>query len=372
MTAAGWSRRRRVRSRSRRYNPLAFVPSPEVHTALAVRLRTCIFALAVATWLAAVAAPSDAAQASAWTRVVLDGHMVPVSFNDGDSFRIHAGPFAGSQCRLSGFNTLESFGPAHQWGAWHPYELFVLAKLATLHARRGTWHCTTDGRRDGYGRLLVDCPDLAVSQISHGFAHAMQVDDTPARPEYIRAMREAIEARRGIWAHGVPDYVMTSLHSASEDPSRPWHYNRLVSTRDGHSESMQHRDTYEECQWVCNDEIRVDVPAITAAARRMREDPTFAAIVAPLANVHLIEAASRFVRRGELPAWIGEPARAALEDRLRRERESGLLGGTRTERGACMLYVEFARRYGAGRASCLRGHGTLPPGLAADRGHGSR
>jgi hypothetical protein len=28
-----------------------------------------------------------------------------------------------------------------------------------------------------------------------------------------------------------------------------------------------------------------------------------------------------------------------------------------------MLYVAFERRYGIDRASCVRGHGTLPPGI---------
>lgn len=328
--------------------------------------------LVLALAFALLVAPSEPppAAADAWSRVFINGRAVPVSFNDGDSFRVQGGELSGTQCRLGGFNTLESFGPAHQWGEWHPYELYVNAKMATTHARRGTWHCFTEGQRDGYGRLLVDCPDLAISHISHGFAHAYQVDDTPSRPEYLRAQQDAIRNRRGMWAHGVPDYVMTSIHSADEDPSREWHYNRLVSVHDGHSESMRHHDTYRECDWVCNDEIRADEAAVTAAARRLRADPELAPLLSEWTNVHLREFARRYARIGEVPEYLTGPARERVEARLRQERERGLLGQVRTERGACMLHVEFTRRYGRERAHCLRGHGTPPEGTAwAGRGH---
>lgn len=167
--------------------------------------------------LAVVLGTTDDAGADAWTRVFINGTLVPVSFNDGDSFRVHGGEYTGSQCRLGGYNTLESFGPAHQWGTWHPYELYIVAKMATMNGRRGTWHCFTDGGRDGYGRLLMDCPDLAVDQIRRGYGQAYQIDDTPSRPEYLRAQQEAIRERRGMWAHGVPELVMTSAHSLDED-----------------------------------------------------------------------------------------------------------------------------------------------------------
>ena len=317
------------------------------------------------------AAPAPAVDANAWSRVFINGQMTPVSFNDGDSFRVQAGEFSGAQCRLGGYNTLESFGPGHQWGDWHPYELYVTAKQATYNGRRGTWHCFTDGRRDGYGRLLMDCPDLAYSQIVQGFAHAYQIDDTPTRPEYLRAMHEAIEARRGIWAHGVPDYVMTSVHSASEDPQREWHYNRLVSTHDGHSESYRHHENYDECEWVCNEEIRADESAVAAAARALRADPQIGPGLAEYQNFHLLEFARRFARLGELPEYLTGDVRALVEARLTADRAEGRLGTTHQERGSCMLYVDFTRRYGGDRASCLRGHGSVPPGAnVPGAGHG--
>lgn len=302
------------------------------------------------------------AEGSAYSLAFVNGEATRVHFNDGDSFRVFSGDYNGSQCRLAGFNTLESFAPAHQWGDWHPYELYINAKMATYNGIRGTWHCTTDGSRDGYGRLLMVCPDLAVDQIRRGFAHAYNIDDTPAVPAYLRAQQDAIRNRRGMWAHGVPDYVMTSVHSADEDRSREVHYNRLVSSRDAHTESMEHHDTYDQCSWVCNDEIRVDMSAVEGGARRLREDPEIAPQLAEFFNLHLLEFVSRYRRVGELPEYLPEPARELVRRRLEREQQQGLLGETRIERGSCMIHVPFERRYGRNRAACLRGHGNWGEG----------
>jgi len=319
--------------------------------------------LLVALVLAALALLPGDAGATAWSQVYLNGRAVPVSFNDGDSFRVRAGEYDGVQCRLSGFNTLESFGPGHQWGDWHPYELYVLAKMATYNARRGTWHCFTDGNRDGYGRLLVECPDLVVAAIERGYAHVYNTDDNPSRPEYVRAQHRAIEGRRGMWAHGVPSYLMTSVHSFDEDTSREWHYNRLVSTFDGHSESIRHRETYEECEWVCADETFVDEGAVGALGRSLRADAAAAPLLAERPNFHLEEFVRRFARLGELPGYLDEAASAPVRAHLEAARAAGRLPAPSTRRGACMLYVAFDRRYGLDRATCLREHGTLPPGV---------
>jgi endonuclease YncB( thermonuclease family) len=325
-------------------------------------------AAAAITILASLATAGDAG-ADAVTRVFINGHPTPVSFNDGDSFRPSDGELMGQQCRLIGYNTLESFGPAHQWGDWHPYELYINAKLATVHARRGTWHCNFDGQFDTYGRAALDCPDLAVDMIRHGYAMAYMVDDHPSRPEYLRAQREAIRARRGMWAHGVPEFVMTSVHSFDEDRDRPWHYNRLISTRDGHSESMQHRDTYGECQWVCNQETVIDPQAAHDVARALRADTTTGPLVADLSNLVLMEFVSRFARNGVLPAYADPAVSDVLTAALTAERDSGHTP-VHAERGSCGIYVPFERRYGRSRASCLMGHGTVPPDLADRWSHG--
>lgn len=327
-------------------------------------VRTPVVLVALAAFMLGLTIASEPrAEADAWSRVVLNGVSVPVSFNDGDSFRVRSGEYEGTQCRLGGFNTLESFGPAHWWGGWHPYELYVNAKMATIHARRGTWHCVTEGEHDGYGRLLVECPDLVVDMIRRGYAHAYNVGDTYARPEYLRAQDEAIRNRAGMWAHGVPGYLMTSAHSFDEDTSREWHYNRLVSTRDGHSESMRHRETYSECEWVCSDEIVADEAASEAMARSLREDPAIAPALADFSNLLLIEFVTRFARIGEVPEYLTGPARDPVLARLQAARAAGRLPPTTTVRGSCFLYVAFERRYGTDRASCLRDHGTLPPGV---------
>ncbi len=213
------------------------------------------------TWLAAVrlglgtvlalAALGGPALARPQTKVFLNGVPAPVFFNDGDSFTVLGGPLEGSKTRLAGYNTLESFGPVHRWGDWNAHELYVVAKMATLNARRGIWHCHSDMSRDGYGRTLWTCPDLIVDQLRKGLAHVMLVGDEPAPPEHLAAMRLAQAEKRGIWAKGVPEFVLTSLHSKDEGYEGT-NYNRLVSTNDGHSTKWIHNDVYKECDEVCH------------------------------------------------------------------------------------------------------------------------
>ena len=100
-----------------------------------------------------IAGPAGAEPAS---KVFLNGVPAPVYFNDGDSFRVLSGKFAGLKGRLAGFNTLESYGPVHQWGTWTYKEMYVLAKMATLNARRGTWSCTSRyGNRHLWSNAVV-------------------------------------------------------------------------------------------------------------------------------------------------------------------------------------------------------------------------
>lgn len=303
---------------------------------------------------------SSALASEARTRVFLNGHPIAVHFNDGDSFRMLEGPYAGAQSRLAGFNTLESYGATHSWGSWHAYELWLNAKLATYNGVRGVWHCHTDGDTDTYGRVLVHCPDLIVSQVSQGLAHAMQVDDTPAPMYILRAQQDAIRHRRGMWAHGVPGFVVTSLHSASEDPGRLHNYNRMVSTRDGHTEKWEHHDTYHECQKVCATEIRSDARRVYDYARSLRADPSLARVLRDVPNLLLVEFVDRYARLGVLPEYTPDEVRAALQPRLAQARQGGELGQTHEVPGSCMVYAEFTRRYGPNRAECFRGRDYQP------------
>ena len=309
--------------------------------------------------------PSDAG-ATVVSRVYINGRPTQVYFNDGDSFRQLDGPWAGRGSRLAGFNTLESFGPTHAWGDWHPFELWILAKQATYNARQGVWHCFTDGHTDGYGRVLLDCPDLVVDQLRNGYAHAMNVDDTPSPPEYLRAQHEAIRERRGIWYHGVPEFVMTSVHSADEDPGRDHHYNRLVSSRDGHSEPWEHTDRYPECEWICAETVDADDDAVEAVTRSLRADRALAPTIATLPNLLLTEIVDRYARVDALPEWVEEDMAAELLPRLQALQERGALGTRETVMQSCMLYTEFRRRYGQSRAHCLMEHGTIPPTLSQE------
>ncbi len=193
----------------------------------------------------------QAAWAKPVTRVFLNGVPAPVYFNDGDSFTVLGGRFDGTKTRLAGYNTLESFGPVHHWGAWDAHELYVVAKQATLNARRGVWHCYSDEKRDGYGRMLWLCPDLAVDDLRKGLGHAMSITSGPSPTEFLEAQKLAQQEKRGMWAKGIPDFIVTSTHSNDEGYTGVT-YNRLISTVDGHTEQWQHKDNYKLCQDVCH------------------------------------------------------------------------------------------------------------------------
>jgi endonuclease YncB( thermonuclease family) len=293
-----------------------------------------------------VSAPVLAGEA--YTKVFINGQPTPVTFNDGDSFRPHAGPFKGSQSRLAGFNTLESFGAVHSWGTWSARELWVLSKLATKNAQRGVWHCETDGKRDGYGRLLMICKDLAKSHIEQGLAMVMSVDQKPGDPELIEVQREAIRNRRGMWAHGIPSYVLSSLHATSEGGGKDGKtYNRLISTVDGHSEKWVHTDDYAECRKVCRPALRLapeNVGTVVAALRKLEA-------FGDAEELDALRFADEFLSFGSVTS--GGPQRAALDGAMGALKEQGVLTATTVD-DSCHVYVDFRRRFGGDRAVCLR------------------
>lgn len=290
---------------------------------------------------------SSVAVAEPQTTVFLNGTPAPVFFNDGDSFRVLSGKYAGTKGRLAGFNTLESFGPTHQWGHWTARELYVIAKLGTLNGRRGTWHCTSDLKTDTYGRILWWCPDLAVDQVRKGLAHAMSVTKDPAKPELVAAQKEAIAARRGMWAHGVPDFVLTSLHSIDERPGDKPAYNRLVSSVDGHSKKWEHRDAYAECDVLCYPSAKPAEIVAELKAAGLSGEP------AEYQEKRLMRLFAHFIKErsvGPVDEEEGlklESHRAALEGAFSRLLATGPM---RT----CMVYTDFRRRFGARKAPCLK------------------
>lgn len=185
------------------------------------------------------------------SEIEINGEKAQVYFNDGDTFRIITGKFAGKRSRLQGFNTLESYGAIQRWGTFTKDELLKNAHEATFNARRGGWHCTTDLSTDMYGRILSECMDLALDQIGKGFAHVMTIDKTPGNSVMVAAQHKSIEEGNGMWAKGVPEYIVSSLHSMDEKPGQRSTYNRFVSTRDGHSVLDIHQRTYSDCDEVC-------------------------------------------------------------------------------------------------------------------------
>jgi len=311
--------------------------------------------LVLALLLGSSLAPAAASAADVASKVFINGRPSPVFFNDGDSFRVLEGPHRGMKARLAGFNTLESYGPVHSWGGWTAQEMYILAKMATYNARRGVWHCTTEFDKDTYGRDLLYCPDLAIDQIRRGLAHAMSVNEDPADAKYLEAQAQAIREKRGIWAHGVPAYVLTSLHSINEGGGYDGKtYNRLVSSRDGHSAKWLHTEAYAECQNVCAQERTVAAEVIEGAVETLRADEALADIVSTLPKSQLTQIVTDYAQLGWFRGVKDEAVATRITERLAEMDAAGQLGeGDKTD-GACVVYVEFERRYGDGRATCLR------------------
>lgn len=296
---------------------------------------------------------SAGASAEPLTKVFVNGAVTPVYFNDGDSFRIQAGPYRGTQSRLSGYNTLESFGPVHSWGTWTEKEMHVIAKMATHEAQLGVWHCEGDGKKDGYGRLLLFCKDLALHLISKGLAHTYSVNEEPGDPDLLKVQREAMAARRGMWAHGIPRFIVTSLHSKSEGGDKNGvTSNRLISTTDAHSDKWVHNDDYAECQKVCSE---VDMMSDADAAKNaelLAELPAAATALTALPEGDRVPALRDLYEVLARGATASE-AQAPILEGMRKLKSEGRLVVTGVQPDSCHVYVDFRRRFGGERAKCL-------------------
>lgn len=185
--------------------------------------------------------------------VVLNGTRTPVHWTDGDSFKVKEGPWKGRGTRLVGYNALEAYGPVHSWGQWKASELFAIAEQAATVAASKEWTCTTDGHEDGYHRLLIRCPDLAVEMARTGYGLAYSVEGEKPAQAVLDAQHEAQEAGRGMWAKGVVKGVVTSVHSVGEDgdDAEALAYNRVVDTRTGEALKRRHDKHYSTCEKVC-------------------------------------------------------------------------------------------------------------------------
>ncbi len=208
-------------------------------------------AVAVAVVVLAAGAPRVGRASPARGDVVLAGERVPVRWTDGDTFRVEGGRFAGRAARLVGVNALETFGPVHRFGGMDARALLAIAKGTARLAAARTWRCETEGKPDGYGRLLVACPDAALALVRAGHAMVFAVEGPPD-PALLEAQREAQAAGAGMWAGGVPPRVPTSLHSADEpDLGRRGAYDRVADTRTGVAAVVPHGRTYATCEERC-------------------------------------------------------------------------------------------------------------------------
>lgn len=179
--------------------------------------------------------------------VFLDGKLIPVNWDDGDTFST---PDRAIRARLAGYNTLESYGPVHRWGDWTAAELYLLAKAAGARARTEVWTCTTQAGGGGYGRQSVDCPDLRRALLQEGLAHTFSVEgEASAEDQVVQA--QAIANEVGIWAKGVPAGIVTSVHSLDEREGAAQTYDRVCSTATGTASKTSHAQTYAACSEVC-------------------------------------------------------------------------------------------------------------------------
>lgn len=178
--------------------------------------------------------------------VRIGAETVPVSWSDGDTFKIKSGSMAGKNARLSGFNTLEDYGPVHRWGGWTREELYALAKAPEAMLSSRGWTCEPTGKEDKYERLLLDCPEVAETLISEGLAMVFTVQGEPDA-RLVKAQHSAQDAGKGMWLKGLPPQIVTSLHSVDEGRG----YNRIVDSARGTSKVRAHEERYETCQEVC-------------------------------------------------------------------------------------------------------------------------
>ena len=182
---------------------------------------------------------------------------------------------------------------------------------------------------DGYGRGLFKCPELAIHMIRSGMAHAMTITAEPSPELYLNAQRDAIKNRRGMWANGVPKYVLTSLHSVDERPNQNWAYNRLVSTHDGHSERWIHGETYGECDKVCVEEVQLESQVLKEAKQRLDSVDEPIRHGASLPARKQVEVLEIWLMINTVSAHIPKAERALMRQALTQLVETGLLVATK-------------------------------------------
>jgi len=180
------------------------------------------------------------------SQVTLDGVAIDATWDDGDTFRWTDDAGKEHKARLLGFNTLESYGAVHRWGGWTKKELLGIADEATAFARGGSWECATVSGSGGYGRELIDCPQLRRAMLRGGLAHVYAIDRAPEDGD-LGVQQQAIQSKAGMWAKTAPEGIVTSLHSNQEDPDKQA-YDRVCSTETGACVKVNHEENYRTCE----------------------------------------------------------------------------------------------------------------------------
>ncbi len=179
----------------------------------------------------------------------LNGAATSVVWTDGDTFTFRDGPRRGLEARLMGVNALETYGPVHRWGDWRPEDLLTLARHSADVVAGAAEACRASGKKDKYGRLLVDCPDGRAELLRTGHGHLYPFD-RDAAPGDIALQADARRERRGMWARGVPTEIVTRVDAATAENG--WTAaNWVVSTDDGRSRRVGHREEHAVCDEVC-------------------------------------------------------------------------------------------------------------------------
>jgi hypothetical protein len=185
----------------------------------------------------------------------------------------------------------------------------------------------------------------------------MTITAEGGEPAVVAAQKEAIKAKVGMWAHGVPKWIMTSLHSTAEGGGRSGKTeNRLVSTEDGHSMKWRHTDSYGECEKVCQIE-KTFAPAdvATVAEKTAAEAGDKAkALIAKIGPEEMALRVTNFLNYGHV-GWMdtsedAELLTSAIDDAAAEVSVKPLTEVVDT----CQVYIDFRRRYGSKRASCLK------------------
>ena len=155
----------------------------------------------------------------------------------------------------------------HQWGDWSFRELYVNAKAATLHPRRGIWRCSGISASTATGAAFFKCPELAIHMIRAGMAHADRHAEPSPEACSGRSTRRDKEPARHVGRRR--PQIRPHL-----TPSGGWRRTRLGLQPPGLDPTMNsglwiHGETYGECDKVCVREVELDSQVLREAKQRL-------------------------------------------------------------------------------------------------------